>query len=253
MKKLLFALLCGLAAAASSSATAAEVKVLSAGAMEKVVRAMIPDFERRTGHRVAVVADTVGGLTNRIQNGETFDVAVMTPQAINDLTMKGFMDGASRIALARVGVGVVVKEGAPLPDISTADAFRRALLAAPSVGYIDPAAGGSSGIYFNGLIERMGIAQEIRAKAKLKPGGAVADLVVSGEAAIGIHQVSEIVGYPGVRLVGPLPADIQNYTTYGAAVGLKAREPGAGHAFKATLATPSAALEYRARGLEPLQ
>jgi molybdate transport system substrate-binding protein len=103
MKRLLIALMCGLAAAASSPAVAAEVKVLSAGAMEKVVRAMIPDFERRTGHKVTVVTDTVGGLSNRIQNGETFDVAVMTPQAIDDLAMKGFMDGASRIALARVG------------------------------------------------------------------------------------------------------------------------------------------------------
>jgi molybdate transport system substrate-binding protein len=250
MKKLAIGFVCALAVCATTGAAAAEIKVLTAGAMQYVVQAVIPDFERQTGNKVMIVSDTVGGLTNRIQSGEAFDVAVMTPAALDTLTMQGKLNGGSRSNLARVGVGVMVKEGAPVPDISTVESLRRALLAAPSVGYTDPAAGGSSGIYFNGLIERMGIANEIRAKAKLKAGGAVADFVVSGEAAIGVQQISEIVGYPGVKFIGPLPAEIQNFTTYGAALGSAAPNAAAGRAFLTALSSARAQEEIRRRGME---
>ena len=110
--------------------------------------------------------------------------------------------------MAKVGIGVAVKEGAPLPDIKTVEAFKRTLLAAKSVAYIDPKAGGSSGIYFDGLLARLGIADEVRPKAKLKQGGHVADLVASGEAELGVHQISEILPVKGVVLVGPLPAEV---------------------------------------------
>ena len=128
-------------------AAAAEIKVLTAGAFKQVLVALVPDFEKQTGHKVIVENETVGALTKRIEGGEAFDVAVLTPGAVSDLTGKGKFVAGSRANLARVGVGVMVKAGAPAPDISTVEAFKRALLAAKSVAYIDPASGGSSGIY----------------------------------------------------------------------------------------------------------
>lgn len=127
-------------------ASAAEIKVLTAGAFKQVVLALVPDFEKQTGHKVTVDNDTAGALKKRIEGGEVFDVAVITPGVVDDLIAKGQLAAGSRVNLASVGVGVVVKEGAPKPDVSTVDAFKRALLAAKSVAYIDPASGGSSGI-----------------------------------------------------------------------------------------------------------
>ena len=120
----------------------------------------------------------------------------------------------------------MVRSGAPKPDIGSVEAFKKALLEAKSVAYIDPASGGSSGIYIAGLLDKLGIADQIKPKAKLKKGGYVADLIVSGEAELGIHQISEIVPVKEVTLVGPLPAEIQNYTIYAAGVGAGARDRG---------------------------
>jgi molybdate transport system substrate-binding protein len=242
-------LLALLALTATLPARAAEVKVLSAGAMKEVVLAVVPQFERETGHKAVVANDTAGGLTRRILGGEVFDLAVITPGAIDDLIAKGKVAGP-RVVLARVGVGVVVKEGAPKPDIATVEAFKRALLAAKSVAYIDPAAGGSSGIYISGLLDKLGIAAEVKPKAKLKQGGHVADLIASGEAELGLHQISEILPVKGVTLVGPLPAEIQNYTTYAAGVSAAAKEAEAARALIKLLGGPAAEPVLKARGME---
>lgn len=234
----------------SQPAAAAEIKVLTAGAMRGVVDALVPDFEKRTGHKVAVDNATAGVLAKRIGGGEAFDVAIITPKAIGDLIEKGKVAAGSRIDLAKVGMGVVVKQGAPLPDIATVEAFKRALIAAKSVAYIDPKAGGSSGIYFDGLLDRMGIGEQIRPKAKLKQGGHVADLIVSGEAELGVHQISEIVPVKGAVLVGPLPAEIQNFTTYTAGLAAAARDAGAAKALIDHLASSTAAPVLKARGME---
>ena len=161
-------------------------------------------FEKETGHKAVVDNDTAGGLARRIEGGEAFDLAVITPGVINDLAGKGKIVGGTRVNVARVGVGVVVKEGAPAPDVSNVEAFKSALIAAKTVAYIDPASGGSSGIYLTGLFDKLGIAAEIKPKAKLKQGGYVADLIASGEAELGLHQISEILPVKGVKLVGPL-------------------------------------------------
>jgi len=145
---------------------------------------------------------------------------------------------------------VVVKEGAPVPDIATVDAFTRALLAAKSVAYIDPASGGSSGIYLSGLFDKLGIAAEIKPKAKLKQGGYVAELIANGEAELGLHQISEILPVKGVKLVGPLPAEIQNSTSYAAAVTTTAKQPDAAQALIKLLTGPSADSVLKVRGME---
>jgi molybdate transport system substrate-binding protein len=240
-----------MAAGAPRGAAAAEIKVLTAGAFKQVLLALVPDFEKQTGHKVTVENDTVGALAKRIESGEGFDLAVLTPAAVSDLATKGKFVAGSRTSLARVGVGVVVKDGTPKPDIGSVDAFKRALLSAKSVAYIDPKAGGSSGIYVAGLLDKLGIAGEVNAKAKLIHGGAVAEHIARGEAELGIHQISEILPVKGITLVGPLPAEIQNYTVYAAGIGANAKESDAARALLKTLSGPAAAEVLKARGMEP--
>jgi molybdate transport system substrate-binding protein len=232
------------------AAKAAEVKVLSAGAMKEVVLAVVPEFEKATGHKVIFANDTAGALSRRILGGEAFDVAVITPAVIDDLVSKGKVAAGSRVNLAQVGVGVMVKAGAPAPDISTVDAFKRTLLEAKSVAYIDPASGGSSGIYLAGLFEKLGIADQIKPKAKLKKGGYVAELLVNGEAELGIHQISEIVPVKGVTLVGPLPKEIQNVTVYAAGMASNVADAEAAKALIKVLAGPSAAAVLSGKGMD---
>ena len=240
-----------MAAGAPRGAAGAEIKVLTAGAFKQVLLALLPDFERTSGHKVTVENDTVGALTKRIEGGEVFDLAVLTPKAVDDLTKGGKFAAGSRANLARVGVGVVVKDGTPKPDISSVAAFKQALLAAKSVAYIDPAAGGSSGIYVAGLLDKLGVAADVKPKAKLIPGGAVAEHVAKGEAELGIHQISEILPVKGVTLVGPLPAEIQNYTVYAAGICAHAKEADAANALLKTLTSPAAAEVLKSKGMEP--
>src|SRR5262245_25008257 len=179
-------------AVVSQPASAADIKVLTAGAMRGVLAELLPQFEQGTGHKVSLDNATAGMLAKRIEGGEAFDVAIITPKVIDSLAEKGKIAPDSRVDVAKVGIGVAVKEGAPLPDIASVEAFKRTLLAAKSVAYIDPKGGGSSGIYFDDLLDRFGIGGEIRPKAKLKQGGYVAELVASGEADLAVHQISEI-------------------------------------------------------------
>src|SRR6478736_9952891 len=213
---LLIGAIVGLSGMTNQSVASAEIKVLTTGAFKQVVVALVPEFEKATGHKVVVDNGTVGQLQKRVDDGEAFDVLVLSPKGIEDYIKSGKIVAGSNANLAKVGVGVMVKEGAPKPDISTVEAFKQALLKAKSVGYIDPASGGSSGIYVDKLLERLGIADQVRPKAKLKQSGHVSDLVKAGDAELGVHQISEIVPVKGAVLVGPLPKEIQNTTTYAA-------------------------------------
>jgi molybdate transport system substrate-binding protein len=213
--RLLLALACGVA---TQLATAADLKVLTAGAFKPVLVALQPAFERQTGHRLLIENDTAGALQKRITGGEAFDVVFSSPASLQPLREAGKLVNEAPVPLARVAIGVAVKRGAPLPDIGSVDAFRNLVLQARSVAYIDPASGGSSGIYLDRLFERWGIAPQVRAKAVLVPGGLVAARVVDGSADIAVHQISEILAVPDAVLVGPLPAEIQNYTVYAGAV-----------------------------------
>jgi molybdate transport system substrate-binding protein len=244
-----FALAAVVAITSAHTALAADIKVLTAGAMKSVVVALAPEFEAKTGHKLIIDNDTAGGLARRIKGGEVFDVAIITPAVIDALTADGKIAAGTAVRIAKVGIGVAVKEGAPKPVIGTVDEFKQALLAARSVGYIDPKAGGSSGIYFDKLLETLGIADAVRAKAKLKAGGYVAELVASGEVELAIHQISEILPVKGVTLVGPLPAEIQNFTIYAAGIGAAAKDGAAAAALTAFLGTSSATSVLQARGL----
>ena len=229
-----------------------EIKMLHAGAFTQVVRAVVPEYEKATGNKVVLHRDTAGALAKLIESGEAFDLAIMTPDAIDKLTAKGKFVAGSRTDLARVGVGVVVKEGTPQPDVSTVEAFKKALLAAKTVAYIDPHAGGSSGIYVAGLLEKLGIANEVNAKAKLIHGGAVATHIAKDVAELGVHQISEILPVKGIVLVGPLPKEIQNYTTYAAGIGAHAQHPEEARELIKAFVNPDNAALIRSKGLEPV-
>lgn len=231
-------------------AAAAEIKVLTAGAFKPVVTVLAPEFERQTGHRLTIENDTAGALVRRIGGGEAFDLVVLTPAGIEQLTTSGKVLAGSSRRLARVAIGVAVKRGSPAPDIGSVAAFQQALLDARAVAYIDPAAGGSSGIYLSQLFEKMGIASQIKPKAVLVPGGLVAQRVVSGEADLAIHQISKILAVPGATLVGPIPAEIQNYTVYVGGVATAARDIPAAQAFLALLGSAGAQAVLKDKGME---
>ncbi len=238
--------------AASQLAEAAEIKVVSGGAFKQVLRPLVAQYGKASGNTVEVAFQTVGQHLKLIQSGEEqFDVAVLTPDAIDSLTTQGKIVPGSRADLAKTGVGVVVKEGAPKPDIGTVEAFKHALLAAKSVAFIDPKAGGSSGIYVEKLLDRLGIADAVNAKAVLVQGGEVASHIADGEAEIGIHQISEILPVKGAVLVGPLPAEIQNFTVYAAGVAVAAKNGAAARDFVKFLSGPAALPIIKAKGMEP--
>ncbi len=236
----------------ATQALAAEIKVLSAGAFKPVVTELVPDFEKQTGHKVTVDNDTAGALARRISGGEAFDLVVVPPGGIEPLVKAGKVVDGSAVRLARVAIGVAIKKGAPAPDIGSVAAFQDALLKARAVAYIDPAAGGSSGIYLSELFVKLGIADRIKPKAVLVPGGLVAERLVNDQADIALHQISEILAVPGATLVGPIPREIQNYTVYAGAIGTGARDATAARALLAALKGAGAEAILKEKGMEPV-
>ncbi|MEW6644386.1 MAG: substrate-binding domain-containing protein [Pseudomonadota bacterium] len=245
------ALLLGLMVLISGRPGYAEpLKVLTAGAFKQVLLGGLPQLETIAGTPVQLEADTVGGLIRRVAAGERFDVLIASPQALEALKPGGAITG-NVTDLARVGVGVGVKDGAARPPLATVDQFRDALLQARAVAYVDPAAGGTSGIYLSILIDRLGIGPQVRAKAVLVKGGNAAERIVSGEADLALQQISEILPVKGVVLAGPLPAEIQSYTTYSAATAAMTAQPAAAAAVVSWLRSAAAAELMRGKGMEP--
>jgi molybdate transport system substrate-binding protein len=229
-----------------------QIEVISGGAFKQVLNALVAQYQAASGNTINVTYRTVGQHLKLLEDGEeNFDVAILTPEAIAGLAAESKIVTGSRADLARTGIGVVVKDNAPRPDIGTVEAFKRTLLAAKSVAYIDPKSGGSSGIYVGKLLERLGIANAVNTKAVLIHGGAVASHVVDGQAEMGIHQISEILAVKGAVLVGPLPAEIQHFTVYSAGVGMAAKHGAIANEFVKFLTGPHAPPIIKAKGMEP--
>src|SRR5713226_8624038 len=216
----------------------AEIKVLSAGAVKAVIVNVGDAFEKETGHKLAASFGTVG-VTRQKLAAEPADVVIMTDVAIDEGIRQGSVVAGTRNDIARAGVGVGVKEGAPRPDISTPEAFKQTLLAAKSLVYVDPAQGATSGIHFKSVLDRLGIADAVRAKTQLVAGGYPAEKVASGEAEVVVHQISEIVPVKGVVMIGPLPSDLQKVTVYSAGLAARSTQPAAARAFMAFLVRPA--------------
>jgi len=213
MKPAAIALVLLLLAAAPPAAAAAEIRVISGGAAKSFVQPLADSFKSETGNVVLIDWQPMGTLVKSLAAGQSADMLIVTSEVLEQLERDGKLPKGIGRPLARVGVGVAVNERAADPDISTADAFRRTLLAARSVVYIDPAIG-TSGKHVAQVLERLGIAEQMKAKTTLLKGGYVVEPVGRGEIEIGIHQISEMLPVKGVRVVGPLPAELQKYTTY---------------------------------------
>ena len=235
-------------AAFAGSAAAADLKLLTAGAYKPAAIEIVAAFESKTGHKVTIENDTAGGLAKRVAAGEYFDIVVMPPLVLGPF-MGNRVDESSAKELARAGIGVGVKQGAPAPDISDVEPFKKALLSARSIAYIDPASGGSSGIYLAKLFEKMGIAPQLQPKTVLVKGGLVAEKLVSGEAEIGLQQASELMVVPGAVLVGPIPLDLQNYTIYSGAVSTGSRNRAAADQLMLALSDPGNESILKKKGL----
>jgi molybdate transport system substrate-binding protein len=226
---------------------AAELTVFASSAVTAAMGKLAPQFERNTGNKLTVRYDTTNALKTDIDGGAAFDVAILTAAASESLANSGkILPEASR-ALGRSGIGVVVRAGAPKPDIRTAESFRAALLSAKSVAFT---ANGASGTYFEDLLQRLGIAESVNAKALRPQGGAVGELIARGEAELGIQQISELLPVAGIDYVGPLPPDYQNYTVFSASLGVRAKSAQAGRALIAFLAAPAARRVFTANGME---
>lgn len=239
-----------LAALLPGTVAAADIKLLTAGAYKPVALDLIPAFEKRTGHKVTVENATAGQLQKRVADGEYFDVLVLPPLSMAPLMGNRVVESSGKV-LARVGIGVGVKAGtAPLPDISDVEALKKTLLAAKSVAYIDPASGGSSGIYVAHLFDKLGIAAQMKPKSVLVQGGLVAEKLLNGQADIALHQKSEIMAVPGVTLVGPLPLDVQHYTAYSGGVAAGTRNRAAADALLLELADPKNLPALRKFGMD---
>jgi len=239
------------AVATPTAQNGAEVKLLSAAALRHTFGELLPRFERDTGRKVNVAYGSVGALTDRLKGGEVADVVIVSDAQMDELQRLGKVVAGTQLDLARVGVGIFVRKDGPRPDISSVDAFIRALLAAKAVAYSDPLGGGPAGIYMAHLMEQLGISVEMKQKTKLYPPGPLQyESVANGEADLGFEQVSLILEQPIVELLGHLPAPIQNYTTFAVGIATSGDQTDSGKALIGFLSSPAAQTLMKANGFE---
>ena len=238
----------------AGSAGAAEVRVMISGGLSTAHKEVVPEFERSTGNKVLTaygpsMGTTANAVPNRLERGEPADVLIMVGYALGDLIKQGKVIADSRVDLAKSPIGIAVKSGTPKPDISSADAVKRTLLAAKSIAYSDSA----SGVYISTeMFQRLGIADAMKDKARQIPAEPVARVVARGDAEIGFQQISELLPVPGIEVVGQLPPELQKITVFSAGIATAAREPEAGKALIKFLASPAASAAIVKSGIEPI-
>jgi molybdate transport system substrate-binding protein len=226
----------------------AEIRVLSSIATKEAYLELVPAFERASGHKVSTTWAGTVDIMKRMAAGERYDVVMISSKELDELVQQSKVAAGSRADLARCGIGVAVRAGAPKPDISSGEALKRTLLAAKTVGYTS----GPSGVYMSQLIERMGIAADIKPKHRGVPsGGTIGTIVASGEAEIGFQQISELVHIKGIDYVGPLSADVQKITVFSAGIQAGAQHADASKELLAFLTAPAATPLYKKHGLDP--
>jgi molybdate transport system substrate-binding protein len=238
----------------TAGATAAEVRVMISGGLTAAYNALVPEFERATGHKVLTaygpsMGTTVNAIPVRLERGEPADVLIMVGYALGDLAKQGKVVADSRVDLVKSPIGIAVRSGAPKPDISSADAIKRALLAAKSIAYSDSA----SGIYVSTeMFAKLGIAEEMKDKARKIPAVPVGEIVARGDAEIGFQQISELKPVAGIDIIGPLPDELQKITVFSAGIASGSKEPDSGRALIKFLASPGAKAEIVKSGMEPI-
>jgi molybdate transport system substrate-binding protein len=238
----------------AGSASAAEVRVMISGGLTAAYKALVPQFEKATGNTVVTafgpsMGTTVNAIPVRLERGEPADVLIMVGYALGDLIKQGKVVADSRVDLVTSPIGVAVKAGAPKPDISSADAVKRALLAAKTIAYSDSA----SGVYISTeMFGKLGIADAMKDKARKIPATPVGEIVAHGDAELGFQQISEMLPVPGIDIVGPLPPDLQQITVFSAGIATGSKEPDAGKALIKFLASPAARDTIVKSGMVPI-
>ena len=237
-----------LAMAAASQLQAAELKLIAGGSMTASMNAIAPQFEKATGHKLITHFDSTPNIIARINSGTPFDVVVVPVDVFKDAAAKARFASAPPVDIARVGYGIIVRAGAPKPDISTADAFKKALLAAPSIAFLPASAAGA---YITKVFERLGIGEEMKAKTKVQTApAAIAPAVAKGEAELGVFLTNVLIA-PGVDLVGPFPGDLQQELVFASAVAADSKEIDAAKALIDYLKMPAATALIKAAGMTP--
>jgi molybdate transport system substrate-binding protein len=236
------------------TASAAEVRVMISGGLTAAYKVLVPEFERATGHKVLTAyGPSMGTTTNaipiRLERGEPADVLIMVGYALEDLAKNGKVIAGSSVDLVKSPIAVAVKSGTPKPDISTADAVKRALLAAKTIAYSDSA----SGVYVSTeMFDKLGIKEAMEGKARKIPATPVGEIVARGDAEIGFQQMSELKPVEGIDIIGPLPNELQKITVFSAGIATVSKEPDAGKALIKFLASPAARAEIVKSGMDPI-
>jgi molybdate transport system substrate-binding protein len=239
-----------LAGTTSSPAHSADITLLGPVSLRAVLPTLLPQFEQPSGHKVTVGYATLGAITKRLVEGEAVDVVMVSPEQNEELQKQGKLLAGSRAEIARVGFTVFVKKGSPKPDIGSVDALKRTMLTAKSIALGDPAAGGGAGVYTAGLMQRLGLTEEIRARTKLvRSGTEVAEAVAKGETEIGIGVASDAAIVPGLDAF-PLPPGAQSYSVYVAGINSSSKRVDAAKALIAFLTSPAVKQALTASGFE---
>jgi molybdate transport system substrate-binding protein len=232
----------------AETARADEIRVMASNAFKEAYLELVPQFEQASRHKVVTSFVGSADIMKRMMAGENTDLVILAGASVDELIKLGKVVPGSRVDLAKSGVGVAVRAGAPKPDIGSRDALKLALLAAKSIGY----SSGPSGTYLAGLFQRMGIADEVKPKIRQTPPGvAVGDLIARGEVEIGFQQVSELLPIKGIDFLGPLPPDVQQVTVFSAGLHVSAKEPGAAKTLVQFLTSPAALPVIKKKGMEP--
>jgi len=246
----------GVAAAAAigfqacGTADAAEVKVLTSVALTAALDELAPVFEKQSGNKVTIVYGLAAEMRKRVLDGESADVVLIVRPMMDELQKQNKLAANSLVNVVSTPVALAARAGAPKPNIATVEAFKSALLAAKSIVYADPAKGGASGVIFARVLDRLGIADQMKAKTILVPGAQAADVVAKGEAELGVAQGSEIVPVAGAALVGPMPGELASTTVFAAAIGADSKSAAAAKTFIDFLNSAQVTPQFKAKGFE---
>ena len=239
----------------AGAAAAAEIRVMASGGFTAAYRALVPVFEKETGHTVvsaygASMGDAPDAIPQRLARGEPADVLILAASGLESLVRQGRAAEGRRVDLAESRIGFAVRQGAPKPDMGSVEAVRRALLDAKSIAY----SASASGVYFSDeMVRRLGVADEVLPKARRILSERVGSVVARGEAELGLQQLSELLPIPGIELLGPLPPELQRVTVFSAGVAAASTQPDAARELIRFLASPDAAEAVKATGLDPMR
>jgi molybdate transport system substrate-binding protein len=230
---------------------AAEITVMSTVALTPTLGELTPKYETSTGNKLVITYSTIADLKKRVDAGEAVDVMILSRPVLDELQTKGKVTSGSIVNLGSSYVAIGVRAGAPQPDISTLEKLKAALLATKSISYADPAKGGASGVYFAKVLDRLGIADQMKSKTVLVPGAQAGELVGKGEVEMGVAQASEIASVPGAQLVGPLPGDLNSTIVFAVGIGSASKEPAAAKSLIELLTGPAGAAVLKSKGMDP--